>query len=75
MRIFFAIFVALFVVGCVAAPAPFQCASSDPEFCQMEIKVHYELEKLRLEIKRVKFEIETNQLRCFAHGKDSFLCK
>ena len=67
MRIFFAIFVALFVVGCVAAPAPFQCASSDPEFCQMEIKVHYELEKLRLEIKRDKM--------CrFIHGADSVLC-
>ena len=68
MRIYIAIFVALFVVGCVAAPVPFQCASSDPEFCEMEIKAHYEIEKLRLKIER-------NQRRCFIHGKDSFLCK
>ncbi len=68
MRISLGIFVAIFVAGCSTQPAPFQCASSDPDFCEMEIKAHYALEKFRLEIERDK------QCR-FAHGADAVICR
>ncbi len=67
MRIFLGIFVAL-LVGCSTPSAPFQCASSDPDFCEMEIKAHYEIEKLRLDIER-------NHRKCRIHGRDSFMCR
>ncbi len=67
MRIFIGIFVAVLVCSCAGSP-PFQCASSDPEFCEMEIKAHYEIQKLRLEIELAK--------QCsFIHGADSVICR
>ena len=62
------IFVALFVVGCSSQPAPFQCASNDPDFCEMEIKANYEIQKLRLDIER-------NYRKCRVHGTDHFFCR
>jgi len=68
VKIIAGIFIAVFVGACIMAPAQFQCQSGDPEFCEKEIKAHYEIRRLELEIKRDK------QCR-FIHGSDSVICR
>ena len=75
--------IALLLAGCISAP--FQCESSDPEICALEVKV-YNLEqeaawdryKAKQAIRSAEFKAESQaqaKKTCeFAHGAGSILC-